>query len=295
VGYSAADVRVILQDTWSYLQCMNTNTTGGTDDSRSEFFGLNSYSWCGKDATYQTAGYNALVSMFQNSSIPVFFSEYGCNKPSGIPRPFNEVGSLYGPQMTALSGGLVYEYSQETSDYGLVVINDNGTVTLRADYDNLSAQYNKLDTKLLETQSASAENIQPPVCSSSLITSAGFATDFTVPDQPQGAASLIANGISSPNRGKIISVGNLNVKQKIYGSNGGEIQGLAVTPQSNANLPSGQTLTGGTTTSSGGASPSTTKKGTAGGKIAEFGFQNKVLVAIGAGFAVGMSLLFGGI
>lgn len=64
-------------------------------------------------------------------------SEYGCNQPPGQPRPFNEVKSIYGNDMTALSGGLVYEYSQEPSDYGLVVINDNGTVTLRSDYDNL--------------------------------------------------------------------------------------------------------------------------------------------------------------
>jgi 1,3-beta-glucanosyltransferase GAS3 len=139
VGYSAADVRPILQDTWAYLQCADNSTA---DQSRSEFFGLNSYSWCGATATYTTAGYDQLVTMFQNSSIPVFFSEYGCNKPTGIARPFNEVQALYGTQMTALSGGLVYEYSQEESDYGLVVLNANGSVSLRADYDNLQSQYN---------------------------------------------------------------------------------------------------------------------------------------------------------
>ena len=40
-------------------------------------------------------------------------------------------------QMTTLSGGLVYEYSEEPLDYGLVAINDNATVTLSTDYDNL--------------------------------------------------------------------------------------------------------------------------------------------------------------
>jgi hypothetical protein len=69
VGYSAADVREILQDTWAYLQCNNNN-----DASSSDFFGLNSYSWCGADATLQSSGYIDLVNMFNQSAIPVFVS-----------------------------------------------------------------------------------------------------------------------------------------------------------------------------------------------------------------------------
>jgi hypothetical protein len=258
VGYSAADVRPILQDTWNYLQCNNGNLT--TDDSRSEFFGLNSYSWCGKDATFQSAGYDTLVSMFAGSSVPVFFSEYGCNKPSGVARVFNEVGSLYGTQMTALSGGLVYEYSEEPSDYGLVVINSNGSVSLRADFDNLQAQYNKLNITLLESTTATATSINPPSCASDLITSSGFSTNFTLPAQPDGAAALIANGISKPNQGKLVSVGDLNVKQQIFSSGGKEVKGLAVKPVANANTPSGENTSGGATSTTGGATPSTTKK-----------------------------------
>jgi hypothetical protein len=54
VGYSAADVRPILEDTWAYMQCA---IDGNNDDkSRSDFFGLNSYSWCGGEATFSTAG-----------------------------------------------------------------------------------------------------------------------------------------------------------------------------------------------------------------------------------------------
>jgi hypothetical protein len=69
VGYSAADVRDILQDTWAYLQCNNNN-----DNSSSDFFGLNSYSWCGGDATFQSSGYADLVTTFNSSAIPVFVS-----------------------------------------------------------------------------------------------------------------------------------------------------------------------------------------------------------------------------
>lgn len=67
VGYSAADVRDILRDTWAYMQCNHNN-----DNSASDFFGLNSYSWCGGDATFQTSGYVDLVNMFNSSAIPVF-------------------------------------------------------------------------------------------------------------------------------------------------------------------------------------------------------------------------------
>ena len=73
-----------------------------------------------------TPGYGDLIEMFKDTSIPIFFSEYGCNEIR--PRVFNEVEALHSDKMTLMSGGLVYEYSQEEADYGIVEINDNGTV-----------------------------------------------------------------------------------------------------------------------------------------------------------------------
>jgi hypothetical protein len=209
---------------------------------------LNSYSWCGASATYTSSGYDTLVSLFSNSSIPVFFSEYGCNEPVTDARVFNEVGALYGPQMTVLSGGLVYEYSQETSDFGLVIINDNGSVTLRTDFDNLQSQYNKLNVSFLESSTAGSANYTPPACSASLITTEGFSTNFTLPAQPDGVAGLISNGISNPNQGKLVSVGSLNVVQQIFSSSGKLIKGLSVKPVANTNGPSGDNTSGGATT-----------------------------------------------
>lgn len=75
VGYSAADVRDVLGDTWAYLGCNEANASS----SKIDFFGLNSYSWCG-NSSFTTSGYDQLVAQFSNSTIPVFFSEYGCNK-----------------------------------------------------------------------------------------------------------------------------------------------------------------------------------------------------------------------
>ena len=76
-----------------------------------------------------------------NHSCSCSLSEYGCNKVR--PRAFNEVLSLYSSQMSPVySGGLVYEYSQEESNYGLVSI-DGDTITEQGDYQNLKSQLAK--------------------------------------------------------------------------------------------------------------------------------------------------------
>jgi hypothetical protein len=257
VGYSAADVRDVLQDTWSYVNCA---INGTTDDSMGEFFGLNSYSWCGAAATYTTAGYDTLVDMFKNTAIPIIFSEFGCNKPAGVPRVFNEVGALYGPLMTGLNGGLVYEYSEEVSDYGLVVINKDGSIKLKQDFDNLEDQYNKLDVKVMTGAAPAAGT--PPTCNPSLITNSAFSTSFAIPAQPNGAVDLINNGIKNPTQGKLVTVGTLDVKQGVQSSGGKTITGLKLSVIDGSNTPSGLNLSA-SGTSGGANSPSATKKAAA--------------------------------
>ncbi|PQE05206.1 glycoside hydrolase family 72 protein [Rutstroemia sp. NJR-2017a BBW] len=276
VGYSAADVRDILLDTWNYLQC--TTTGDDSDPSRADLFALNSYSWCG-DSSYTTSGYDVLVSSFSNTSVPVFFSEYGCNVPA--PRIFTEVPVLYGPLMTpVLSGGMVYEYSQETSNYGLVTINSDGSAQLLSDFNSLQNQFNKLNVTLIEGVKAQNTTTTAPKCDSSLITSSTFASNFTIPDVPAGAQDLIDNGISNPNNGKIISVSDTKVTQTVTDVNNNVISNLAIKPLANdeSNTPSGET-TGSEANSTSSAAPSasgtststaasaTSSKKSAGGKV----------------------------
>ncbi|KAM3079542.1 Glycolipid anchored surface protein 4 precursor [Clarireedia jacksonii] len=259
VGYSAADVRDILLDTWNYLQC--TTTGDDSDPSRVDLFALNSYSWCG-DSSYTTSGYDVLVSDFSNTSVPVFFSEYGCNVPA--PRIFTEVPVLYGPLMTpVLSGGMVYEYSQETSNYGLVTINDDGSAQLLSDYNTLQDQFNKLNVTLIEGVKAQNTTTTAPKCASSLLTSSSFANNFTIPDVPAGAQDLIDNGISNPNNGKIVSISDTKVTQKVTDVNNNVISGLAIKPLANdeSNTPSGES-TGSEASSTTSASASATGTGT---------------------------------
>ncbi|KAB8207804.1 Glucanosyltransferase [Aspergillus parasiticus SU-1] len=132
VGYSAADIDTNRLQMAQFMNC-------GTDDERSDFFAFNDYSWC-DPSSFKTSGWDEKVKNFTGYGLPLFLSEYGCNTNK---RQFQEVSSLYSTDMTSVySGGLVYEYSQEPSKYGLVEINDNKVKTL-ADYDALKSAFEK--------------------------------------------------------------------------------------------------------------------------------------------------------
>ncbi|GKZ75548.1 1,3-beta-glucanosyltransferase gas1 [Aspergillus niger] len=131
VGYATADVSSIRADLADYINCQSESV--GID-----FFGYNIYSWCG-DSTYAESGYKARTEEFANYSVPVFFSEYGCN--SVTPRTFTEVAALYGDTMSQVwSGGIVYEYFQDTNDYGLVSVIDSTSVSTMTDFSYYSKE-----------------------------------------------------------------------------------------------------------------------------------------------------------
>ncbi|EKD16828.1 uncharacterized protein L3040_001112 [Drepanopeziza brunnea f. sp. 'multigermtubi'] len=126
VGYSAADVDSNRKEMADYMNC-------GSTEERSDFFAFNDYSWC-DPSSFTTSGWDQKVKNFTGYGLPIFLSEYGCNTNT---RDWGEVKSLYSTDMTAVySGGLVYEYSQEESKYGLVTLSGN-TVTPLDDFTNL--------------------------------------------------------------------------------------------------------------------------------------------------------------
>ncbi|EEA27316.1 1,3-beta-glucanosyltransferase [Talaromyces marneffei ATCC 18224] len=123
VGYSAADVDTNRLQMAQYMNC-------GTDDERSDFFAFNDYSWC-DPSSFKISGWDQKVKNFTGYGLPLFLSEYGCNTNK---RQFQEVTSLYSTDMTVVySGGLVYEYSEEGTNYGLVKI-DGNDITEKEDY-----------------------------------------------------------------------------------------------------------------------------------------------------------------
>ncbi|KAI5467135.1 family 72 glycoside hydrolase [Mariannaea sp. PMI_226] len=126
VGYSAADVSSNRMQTAHYMNC-------GSDDVRSDFFAFNDYSWCNSD--FKTAGWDVKVKNFTDYGLPIFLSEYGCIK--NRPRKFDELSAMMSSQMDEVySGGLMYEYSQEDNNYGIVKIGSNDKLTTLSEYDN---------------------------------------------------------------------------------------------------------------------------------------------------------------
>ncbi|EXJ94399.1 hypothetical protein A1O1_02793 [Capronia coronata CBS 617.96] len=290
VGYSAADVRPLLMGTFNYMSCGLANETS----SKIDFFGLNSYSWCG-DATFQTSGYDVLVEEFSNTTIPIFFSEYGCNNVS--PRVFTEVPVLYSEQMTPVfSGGLIYEYSEEPNNYGLVNLNDNGTVSILRDYDNLRKQYDALDVALLARANATATSLTAPACGHSLLAGTNFSMSFDIPTRPNGVDDLIKKGVSGSYPTGTSSITNTKPSQIVYATNGQQLTGLELTVLANdeSNLPGNNTsgttpetpsgtasTTGTASTSSSSSSPTNTN---AAAKVDDTKFGSLIFGALTVGF-----------
>lgn len=135
VGYSSNDDAKTRVTMANYFAC-------GDEDVRADFYGINMYEWCG-ESTFEDSGYADRTEEFSNMTIPVFFSEYGCNEVT--PRKFTEVQAIYGENMTDVwSGGIVYMYFEETNNYGLVSIDSNSDVKTLSDYSYYSKEINSI-------------------------------------------------------------------------------------------------------------------------------------------------------
>lgn len=181
-GYSAADVANSRLPLAEYFNC-------GSNDTRTDFYAFNTYEWCGA-SSYTTSGYSQLVAGFSNYSAPLFFSEYGCNLV--MPRAFTEVEAIYSTDMTPVfSGGLVYEYSQEESNYGLVSVSGT-SVSLLTDYNNLKSEFAKTPNPTGSGGYATGRTAS--TCPSNTTTFAGVWAEDVLPAQPAGAAQYIKSG-----------------------------------------------------------------------------------------------------
>ena len=258
VGYSAADIRDILMDTANYFECDLTNST----ESRADFFGLNSYSWCG-DASYTSSGYNVLTEDFSNATLPVFFSEYGCNQVK--PRIFTEVQAIYSTDMTqSFSGGLVYEWTQESNLYGLVAINSSDTVTTLIDYDNLMKQFSMLDMDRLQSSNSSQTSVTPQECSADLISSSSFYNSWDLPAAPSQISDYIKSGLPNAPSGSFVTVSSTAIPQTVYDYTGKVITGIEFKVLSNdeTNTPSNSSSSSTSSSSSSGTSTSSSSTST---------------------------------
>lgn len=160
VGYSSnddEDIRVAIAD---YFSC-------GDLDERADFFGINMYEWCG-DSTFETSGYSDRTEEYKNLTIPVFFSEYGCNTER--PRKFTEIGTIFSDDMTDVwSGGIVYMYYEEENEYGLVSVSGSSVSTL-ADYSYYSKEMNAISPSYAQASELGSASTATLACPSSAST-----------------------------------------------------------------------------------------------------------------------------
>ncbi|PQE25592.1 13-beta-glucanosyltransferase gel1 protein [Rutstroemia sp. NJR-2017a BBW] len=254
VGYSAADVNSNRKEMAEYMNC-------GTDDERSDFFAFNDYSWC-DPSSFTTSGWDQKVKNFTDYGLPIFLSEYGCNTNT---RKFEEVTSLYSSDMTGVySGGLVYEYSEEGSNYGLVKI-ANGDVTTKDDFDALKDAFSATANPTGDGgYSSTTKASECPAQSANW-----NVTSDTLPAIPSGAAALMKSGAGA----------GVGLTGKGSQNAGGQSTGTAT-------AGSGSVTAAATGTSSG------TGKASAGTALAPMAKTPMAVGAILAGFvAMGAALL----
>ncbi|KAL8683987.1 MAG: hypothetical protein Q9224_001250 [Gallowayella concinna] len=137
----------------------------GDPSASIDFWGYNIYSWCG-DSSYRASHYQERTQEFSDYNVPVFFAEYGCNVIDGVegPRQFEEVGTLYGSEMTKVwSGGIVYMYYQEANNFGLVSVGSDDKATKRPDFTALSSQIAKVTPSGVASSAYSPTN-KPQAC-----------------------------------------------------------------------------------------------------------------------------------
>ncbi|ORY13888.1 Glucanosyltransferase, partial [Clohesyomyces aquaticus] len=130
IGYSAADVTSLRQNTQNYFDC-------GSSAVAAEFFSYNYYGWC-NDSSFTKSGYDQLYNEANGFDVPIFLSETGCINDS---RDFSDQVAMLGRQMNdRFSGNIIYEWSEESNGYGLVSYKGD-TVSKMGDYTQLSSQW----------------------------------------------------------------------------------------------------------------------------------------------------------
>ncbi|KAF6839576.1 beta-glucanosyltransferase GDM1 [Colletotrichum plurivorum] len=178
VGYSAADVADNRMQTAEYFNC-------GSDDARSDFFGFNDYSWC--NTNFKQAGWDVKVKNFTDYGIPIFLSEYGCITNG---RDFGEIEALMSDEMTPVySGGLMYEYSLEENDFGIVTIKGD-TVEEEPEFAKLASAMSKYPAPTGDGGAASTTHAVSCPTSDSV-----WMVDPTkIPTMPTGAEKYMKEG-----------------------------------------------------------------------------------------------------
>lgn len=153
-----------------------------------------------------------------------------------------------------MSGGLIYEWTQEANNYGIIETYSNGSAQLRGDYDALMDKYSNLNMTLIENHNTTATNLKAPKCSSGLVGDNGVSTNFDIPSAPSGVSDMISSGVDKKAQGSIVPVTKTSVEVSVFATGGGKISGLKISPGEGSNRTSGGLSTGAPSSSPTGSS-----------------------------------------
>lgn len=184
VGYSANDDAHTRVPSADFFAC-------GDEDVHADFYGINMYEWCG-NSNFKESGFQDRTEDFANMTVPVFFSEYGCNAVR--PRKFTEIATMFSDEMTDVwSGGIVYMYYEEVNNYGLVSAIDNSSVSTMADYQYYSSEINNVSPSIAHSSeiTTSASNIACPATNKYWKAATGLP-----PTPEQNACDCMSNSLS---------------------------------------------------------------------------------------------------
>lgn len=153
----------------------------------------------------------------QNASgynLPIFFSETGCNTPE--PRTFDDQSAIFGPQMdNTWSGAIIYEWIQETNNYGLVSYGPQVSATatqsgvvggftvtgtplpVSPDFNNLKSEWATL-TPSGVSENAYTPSATPPACPPYTSGAWQVSGDVNLPTIGASGAHYTKTGASSP-------------------------------------------------------------------------------------------------
>ncbi|RMY82755.1 hypothetical protein D0862_11912 [Hortaea werneckii] len=261
IGYSAADIAELRPNLQNYMAC------GDSFSDTLDFFSLNAYEWCG-DSSYEQSGYSQLDKNATGYPIPIFFSETGCNVVE--PRTFGDQAAILGEEMSdQWSGAIIYEWIQETNDYGLIsygppaptdapdasnVVNGftrAGTPTpVSPDFENLSSAWASVTPSSVSKNAFSPSVTQPLSCPEYTENLWMVSSDAPLPTVGKGVSQGSSDGSSSA---------------KSTTSSGGSASGTSTGTASTGSGQASSTTGGSQSSNMSGSSASSTASSSAGG------------------------------